>query len=146
MLSVGYHAESQLKGLLAGSGVVAIILGFAGQNFFAGIIAGMSIQLNRPYKVGDWLKIGDTYGEVREINWRSTRLCTNDTIYLDIPNNEIVKSTIINLSYPTEIHVDADPHWRRLQRATEPRERCTRARRDRMRVGFWQDPPPSRFS
>ena len=54
--------------------------------------AGMSIQLNRPYKVGDWLKIGDTYGEVREINWRSTRVCTNDDIYLDIPNNEIVRS------------------------------------------------------
>jgi small-conductance mechanosensitive channel len=104
VLSVGYHAETQLKGLLAGSGVVAIILGFAGQNFFAGIIAGMSIQLNRPYKVGDWLKIGETYGEVREINWRSTRICTNDTIYLDIPNNEIVKSTIVNLHYPTEVH------------------------------------------
>src|SRR5262245_28392945 len=44
VLSIGYHAETQLKGLLAGSGVVAIILGFAGQNFFAGIIAGMSIR------------------------------------------------------------------------------------------------------
>src|SRR5207248_9057033 len=104
VLSVGYHAESQLKGLLAGSGIAAIILGFAGQNLFGGIIAGMSLQINRPYRVGDWLKVGDTYGEVREINWRSTRLCTNDTIYLDIPNNEIVKSTIVNLHYPTEVH------------------------------------------
>ncbi len=104
VLSVGYHAESQLKGLLAGSGIAAIILGFAGQNLFGGIIAGMSLQINRPYKVGDWLKVGETYGEVREINWRSTRLCTNDTIYLDIPNNEIVKTTIVNLHYPTEVH------------------------------------------
>jgi len=104
VLSVGYHAESQLKGLLAGSGIAVIILGIAGQNLFGGIIAGMSLQINRPYKVGDWLKVGDTYGEVREINWRSTRLCTNDTIYLDIPNNEIVKSTIVNLHYPTEVH------------------------------------------
>jgi small-conductance mechanosensitive channel/CRP-like cAMP-binding protein len=104
VLSLGYHAESQLKGLLAGSGVAVIILGIAGQNLFGGIIAGMSLQINRPYKVGDWLKVGDTYGEVREINWRSTRLCTNDTIYLDIPNNEIVKSTIVNLHYPTEVH------------------------------------------
>src|ERR1700720_2053573 len=62
VLSVGYHAERELKGLLAGSGVVAIILGFAGQNLFAGIIGGVSIQINRPYKVGDWLKVGDTYG------------------------------------------------------------------------------------
>src|SRR5919109_5634516 len=104
ILSYGYHAETQLKGLLAGSGVIAIILGFAGQNLFAGIIGGISIQINRPYKVGDWLKVGDTYGEVREINWRSTRLCTNDNIYLDIPNNEMVSHQIVNLHYPTEIH------------------------------------------
>src|SRR5262245_44264164 len=57
VLSYGYHAEAQLKGLLAGSGVVAIIVGFAGQNFFAGIIGGISIQLNRPDKLGDWLKV-----------------------------------------------------------------------------------------
>ena len=104
VLSYGYHAEAQLKGLLAGSGVVAIIVGFAGQNLFAGIIGGISIQINRPYKVGDWLKVGDTYAEVREINWRSTRLCTNDDIYLDIPNNEMVSHQIVNLHYPTEIH------------------------------------------
>ena len=104
VLSYGYHAEAQLKGLLAGSGVVAIIVGFAGQNLFAGIIGGISIQLNRPYKLGDWLKVGDTYGEVREINWRSTRLCTNDDIYLDIPNNEMVSRQIVNLHYPTEVH------------------------------------------
>src|SRR5438093_2678738 len=39
-----------------------------------------------------------------EINWRSTRLRTNDAIYLDIPNNEMVSHTIVNLHYPTEIH------------------------------------------
>ena len=104
ILSYGYHAETQLKGLLAGSGLVAIILGFAGQNFFAGIIGGVSIQINRPYKVGDWLRVGDIYGEVREINWRSTRICTNDQIYLDIPNNEMVTHQIVNLHYPTETH------------------------------------------
>ena len=104
ILSYGYHAEAQLKGLLAGSGVLAIILGFAGQNLFAGIIGGISIQINRPYKVGDWLKVGETYAEVREINWRSTRLCTNDDIYLDIPNNEMVSHQIVNLHYPTEVH------------------------------------------
>jgi small-conductance mechanosensitive channel/CRP-like cAMP-binding protein len=104
VLSVGYHAERELKGLLAGSGIIAIIFGFAGQNLFGGIIAGMSLQINRPYKVGDWLQVGDRFGEVREINWRSTRLCTNDNIYLDIPNNEIVRQTIINLHYPTEVH------------------------------------------
>ena len=104
VLSVGYHAERELKGLLAGSGIIAIILGFATQNLFGGIIAGMSLQISRPYKVGDWLQVHDRFAEVMEINWRSTRLRTNDGIYLDIPNNEIVRGTIINLHYPTPIH------------------------------------------
>lgn len=104
VLSVGYHAERELKGILFSSAVVTIILGFAGQNFFSGIIAGMSLQINRPYKVGDWLHVGEHYAEVMEINWRSTRLRTNDAIYLDIPNNEIVRQTIVNLHYPTEVH------------------------------------------
>jgi len=41
---------------------------------------------------------------VMEINWRSTRLRTNDAIYLDIPNNEMVSHTIVNLHYPTVVH------------------------------------------
>src|SRR5205809_2544729 len=104
VLSYGYHAEAQLKGLLAGSGVVAIIVGFAGQNLFAGIIGGISIQINKPYKVGDWQQVGERFADVMEINWRSTRLRTNDNIYLDIPNNEMVSHEIVNLHYPTEVH------------------------------------------
>src|SRR5712671_1098673 len=104
VLSFAYHAERGLKSVVATSGVAAVILGLAGQNLLGGIIAGISLQINRPYKVSDWLKVGETYGEVMEINWRSTRLRTNDGIYLDIPNNEIVKSTIVNLHYPTEVH------------------------------------------
>ena len=104
VLSIGYHASAQLKGVVAGSGVAAIILGLAGQNLLSGIIAGVSLQISRPYKVGDWLKVGETFAEVMEINWRSTRLRTNDTIYLDIPNAEIIKTNIVNLHYPTELH------------------------------------------
>ena len=104
VLWYGYRADKWLTGLLAASGAATIVLGLAGQNLLSGIIAGMSLQINRPYKVGDWLQVGDRFAEVMEINWRSTRLCTNDNIYLDIPNNEIVRTTIINLHYPTEVH------------------------------------------
>src|SRR5438128_10827482 len=104
VLSFAYHAERGLKSVVATSGVAAVILGLAGQNLLGGIIAGMSLQINRPYRVGDWLQVGDRFAEVIEINWRSTRLRTNDAIYLDIPNNEIVRTTIVNLHYPTEVH------------------------------------------
>jgi len=104
VLSFGYHAETQLKGLVFGSSVIAIILGIAGQNLLGAIIAGIQLQISRPYKVGDWLQVNERFAEVMEINWRSTRLRTNDGIYLDIPNNEIVKQTIVNLHYPTQVH------------------------------------------
>ena len=49
VLSIGYRAQTQLKGVLAGSGVAAIILGFAAQNLISSLIAGMSLQIQRPY-------------------------------------------------------------------------------------------------
>src|SRR5213082_1224952 len=107
VLSFAYHAERGLKSVVATSGVVAVILGLAGQNLLGGIIAGMSLQINRPYKVTDWLKVGDTYGEVMEINWRSTRLRTNDGIYLDIPNNEIEVNAVVRAQprrAPVDLH------------------------------------------
>lgn len=104
VLSIAYHAEGQLKLLLSGSGLAAIALAFAAQNMLGGMVAGMSLQISKPYKVGDWLKVQEHFAEVMEINWRSTRLRTNDAIYLDIPNNEIVRQTIINLHYPQELH------------------------------------------
>src|SRR5258705_5392108 len=93
-----------MKSVIASYGVADVILGLAGQNLLGGIIAGVSLQISRPYKVGDWLQVNDRFAEVMEINWRSTRLRTNDNIYLDIPNNEIVRQTIVNLHYPTELH------------------------------------------
>ncbi len=141
VLSFGYQAENQLKGVLAGSGIIVIILGIAGQNLFGGIIAGVSLQINRPYKVGDWLKVAETYGEVMEINWRSTRLRTNDSIYLDIPNNEMVARTITNLSYPTRTH------FMRLQINAEYSAPPNRVKEALMRAtiqvpGVEKDPPP----
>src|SRR5437867_8524004 len=104
VLSFAYHAERGLKSVVATSGVAAVILGLAGQYLLVGIIAGMSLQINRPYREGDWLQVGDLFADVMEINWRSTRLRTNDAIYLDIPNNEMVSHAIVNLHYPTEVH------------------------------------------
>jgi len=104
VLSVGYHAQAELRGLLAGSGIAAIVLGFATQDLFGGIISGIALQIGKPYKVGDWLQIHERFAEVMEINWRSTRLRTNDGIYLDIPNYQIARNPIINLHYPTQVH------------------------------------------
>src|SRR5947199_234407 len=64
VLWYGYHAGHWLTGLLATSGIAAILIGLAGQNLLGGIIAGVSLQISRPYKVGDWLQVGERFAEL----------------------------------------------------------------------------------
>lgn len=104
ILKWGYKLE--LTGLLATSGIAAVILGFAMQDLLANVIAGFSIHTTRAYQVGDWLLLGEggDRAKVMEINWRSTRLVNNDQISFEIPNSEMVKNRIINLNQPTRDH------------------------------------------
>lgn len=104
ILKFGYHFE--LTGLLATSGIAAVILGFAMQDLLSNVIAGFSIHMTGAYRVGDWMLLGDT-GErasVTEINWRSTRFINNDQVSFELPNSELVKGRIVNLNYPTPEH------------------------------------------
>ncbi len=94
----------KVDAFLAGSGVVALVLGFAMQETLANIVSGIALQIGKPFKSGDWLIVAEYRAEVVEVNWRSTRLRTNDDVYLDIPNKTIVTSTITNLSFPTKTH------------------------------------------
>ena len=55
VLSFVYHVEGQLRGLVVTSGAGVILVGLATQNLLGGFIAGMSLQISRPYRVGDWL-------------------------------------------------------------------------------------------
>jgi small-conductance mechanosensitive channel/CRP-like cAMP-binding protein len=93
-----------IEGVVFGSTVVVGIVGFAMQDLLGNIIAGIALELGKPFKTGDWLKVDGQHAEVIEVNWRSTRLRTNDDIYLDIPNKTIAGSTITNLTYPTRQH------------------------------------------
>jgi small-conductance mechanosensitive channel/CRP-like cAMP-binding protein len=93
-----------IEGAVFGSTVVVGIIGFAMQDLLGNIIAGIALEIGKPFKTGDWLNIDHQHAEVIEVNWRSTRLRTNDDIYLDIPNKAIVGSTITNLTYPTRQH------------------------------------------
>ncbi len=104
ILKWGYRLE--LTGLLATSGIAAVILGFAMQDLLANVIAGFSIHMTRAYRVGDWLLLGEKgdRAEVTEINWRSTRLVNNDQVAFELPNSDIVKNRIVNLNYPVPEH------------------------------------------
>lgn len=95
----------KVPGLLAGSGVVAIIIGFAMQDLLGNIFGGFSIYLEKPFRTGDWLLVDGQHARVVEVTWRSTRLITDDAVMIDVPNSHITKNTITNFARPTPQHV-----------------------------------------
>ncbi|MFA5190646.1 MAG: mechanosensitive ion channel family protein [Verrucomicrobiia bacterium] len=94
----------QLGTLITASGVVAIVLGFALQNLLGDVVAGIALNMEKPFDIGDWIWVGETDGEVIEVNWRATRLRTRDGNYLIIPNGNITKQNITNFHYPNRVH------------------------------------------
>jgi small-conductance mechanosensitive channel len=94
----------QPSGVLLSSTVVVGIVGWAMQDLLGNVISGVALQIGKPFKAGDWLIVETQHAEVIEVNWRSTRLRTNDDHYLDVPNTAIVRSTVVNLSYPSHLH------------------------------------------
>jgi small-conductance mechanosensitive channel/CRP-like cAMP-binding protein len=91
-----------ITGLLATSGVIAIILGLALQNTLADVFSGIAVGLETPFHVGDRVLVGDDVeGVVVQINWRSIRIRTDGDDLATIPNSIVAKGRIINRSVPT---------------------------------------------
>lgn len=79
--------------VLTASGVA---IGFASQDILKNIFGGIVIILDRPFQVGDKIRVGEYYGEVVEIGLRTVRLVTSDDNMVTVPNAEIVNRTVAN--------------------------------------------------
>jgi small-conductance mechanosensitive channel/CRP-like cAMP-binding protein len=91
-----------VQGLLATSGVIAVVLGLALQSTLADVFAGVAVGVEGPFRVGDRIRLGDRFeGEVVQLNWRSIRLETDDDDVVVIPNSLVAKAEIINRSTPS---------------------------------------------
>jgi len=82
--------------LLAGAGVIAIIIGFASKQAFSNIVSGLFIVIFRPFRVGDWIKFGTISGEVEDINLRHTVIRTWKNTRMIVPNSVISQEKIEN--------------------------------------------------
>src|SRR5271170_2280195 len=102
---IAYVFDLPIQGLLATSGVIAIVLGLALQSSLNDVFSGLVLSLSHPYKAGDWIKIdGGTEGRIVELNWRATHILTGHQDLAIVPNSTIAKSKIVNLDYPSAIH------------------------------------------
>ncbi|MDX1562143.1 MAG: mechanosensitive ion channel family protein, partial [Gammaproteobacteria bacterium] len=91
---------------LAGVGVAGIAIGFAAQDAFANVIAGILIFWDKPFVVGDWIETEDEYGKVTNITLRTTRIRTPRNTYIVIPNRRIIDEVLENFSKHGELRVD----------------------------------------
>ena len=102
---VAYVLNLPVQGLLATSGVIAIILGLALQSTLGDVFSGIILSFTQPYRPGDWVNIdGGAEGRVIEINWRATHILTGRRDLAVLPNSTIAKSKIVNVSSPSRIH------------------------------------------
>lgn len=97
---VGVNATS----LLTTSALLTAIIGLSLQETLGNLFAGLAIQAQQPFEVGDWINIESdprVAGRVIEINWRATTVLTAAQVELIIPNGVLAKSTIRNFTKPT---------------------------------------------
>jgi small-conductance mechanosensitive channel len=102
---IAYVFGLPVQGLLATSGVIAIILGLALQSTLSDVFSGIVLNFSRPYRPGDWISIeGGTDGRVIEMNWRATHVLTGKRDLAIVPNSAIAKAKIVNASSPSGVH------------------------------------------
>ncbi|MXI49863.1 mechanosensitive ion channel [Pseudomonas moraviensis] len=102
--AAGYVLELPVKGLLATSGVVAIVVGLALQSTLSDVFSGIVLNTTKPYQVDDWIVIDGVEGKVLDIDWRATHLLTSAGSTAVVPNSVAAKAKIVNLSRPNNVH------------------------------------------
>jgi small-conductance mechanosensitive channel/CRP-like cAMP-binding protein len=93
--------------LLTGSALVTAVIGLSLQETLGNLFAGLAIQAQQPFAVGDWIQFDAELGNIArvvEINWRATRLVTIDQVEITVPNGALARASIRNYSRP-EAHV-----------------------------------------
>lgn len=100
--------DIDLTGLLATSAILSVVIGLALQETLSNLFAGLSIQLERPFQVGDMVTVGEYTGRVVQIAWRATRLETHRRESITLPNSVISKQAVKNYSRGAQpVGVDA---------------------------------------
>jgi small conductance mechanosensitive channel len=77
-------------------GAVAVAMGFVLKDYMSCLFAGIVVLAERAYRVGDWVQIGETYGEVVEIGLRTVKLRTAEANDVSIPHSSLWHEQLIN--------------------------------------------------
>ncbi|HET8864530.1 MAG TPA: mechanosensitive ion channel family protein [Gracilimonas sp.] len=89
----GYNVAS----LIAGLGIGGLAVALAARETLANFFGSVTIFVDRPFKMGDWIKVGDVEGTVEEVGFRSTRIRTFYNSLVSVPNSNIANTDVDNL-------------------------------------------------
>ncbi len=95
-----------MKTLLAGLGIGGLAFAFAAKDTIGNLFGSITLLLDRPFRVGDWIKVGSSEGEVIEVGIRTTLLRTTADTVITLPNSTLVNKGIENFG---------KRRWRRYQ-------------------------------
>lgn len=87
-----------INGIIAGIGIGSAALALAAQDTASNIIGAFMIMIDKPFEVGEWIKIDTVEGAVEEFTFRSTRIRQAANCVVAIPNSTVVNSPITNWS------------------------------------------------
>ncbi|MEM8604714.1 MAG: mechanosensitive ion channel domain-containing protein [Cyanobacteria bacterium P01_H01_bin.121] len=88
-----------LSSLTVFAGVAGIGIGFGLQTLTSNFFSGITLLLEQPIRVGDFVQLEDLQGTVEKISIRATTICTLDGIFIIIPNNRFIENDVVNWSY-----------------------------------------------
>lgn len=89
--------QTTLNKLFAGVGLGGLAFALAARETIANFFGSVTVILDRPFHVGDWVKVGDSEGTVEEVGLRSSRLRTFHNSQIIIPNADLMTATVDNM-------------------------------------------------
>jgi len=98
LVTVLYQMGFRLTALLGAAGIAGLAIGFASQTSVSNIICGLFLISEKPFAVGDVIKVGETLGTVLSIDLLSLKLRTFDNQFVRIPNETLVKTQVTNIT------------------------------------------------
>ncbi|MBX3734461.1 MAG: mechanosensitive ion channel family protein [Verrucomicrobiae bacterium] len=126
------HLGFDIRTALASVSVLGLALGLAAQDTVGNLFGAVAVFLDKPFKIGERVQIGEADGVVEEMGLRSTRLRTLDGFLLTVPNKEVGNSRIVNITRRPNIRtlfsigLTYDTPAPRMQRAAELLEEILR--------------------
>jgi small-conductance mechanosensitive channel len=94
--------EVNITPFLAGAGIAGLAVALAAQDIISNFFGGAIITVDKPFRIGDRIRVDQYYGDVISIGPRSTRIRTLDYQIVTIPNNKITTNVIVNYAEPDQ--------------------------------------------